>query len=85
MNMSSHWAGGWYFLLYVSGSELQQIISDSRSEIDSSSSDFWVMVAALKVCETKIESVETGYNVHKLDNVYVSENVFYHLTFIHIF
>ncbi|KAM5580640.1 hypothetical protein ABKV19_010075 [Rosa sericea] len=28
--------------------ELQQIISDSRSEIDSSSSDFWVMVAALK-------------------------------------
>ncbi|KAL6136889.1 hypothetical protein ACLB2K_062184 [Fragaria x ananassa] len=29
-------------------SELQQMISDSRSEIDSSSSDFWVMVAALK-------------------------------------
>lgn len=28
--------------------ELQQIISDSRSEVDSSSSDFWVMVAALK-------------------------------------
>ncbi|XP_062002701.1 NEDD8-activating enzyme E1 regulatory subunit AXR1-like [Rosa rugosa] len=25
------------------------------------------MVAALKICETKIESATTGYSVHKLD------------------
>ncbi|XP_021629513.1 NEDD8-activating enzyme E1 regulatory subunit AXR1-like isoform X1 [Manihot esculenta] len=30
-------------------SDLQQIISDSCTEVDSNSSDFWVMVAALKV------------------------------------
>ncbi|KAG2716997.1 hypothetical protein I3760_03G153800 [Carya illinoinensis] len=29
-------------------SELQQILNDNRAEVDSNSSDFWVMVAALK-------------------------------------
>ena len=29
-------------------SELQQILNDSSAEVDSSSSDFWVLVAALK-------------------------------------
>lgn len=54
---------------------MQQIISDSRSEVDSSSSDFWVMVAALKVCETKIASVAAGFGVHKLD-LLILERVF---------
>jgi len=31
------------------GSELQLILNDSSVEVDSSSSDFWVLVAALKV------------------------------------
>lgn len=31
------------------GSELPQIINDSAVEVDSRSSDFWVLVAALKV------------------------------------
>ncbi|GKV33154.1 hypothetical protein SLEP1_g41690 [Rubroshorea leprosula] len=29
--------------------DLQKIINDSSAEVDSNSSDFWVMVAALKV------------------------------------
>jgi len=33
----------------ILGSDLLQIIHDSCSEVDSNSSDFWVMVAALKV------------------------------------
>ncbi|KAK4343546.1 hypothetical protein RND71_036640 [Anisodus tanguticus] len=32
------------------GPNLQKIIDDSCTEVDSNSSDFWVMVAALKVC-----------------------------------
>lgn len=32
------------------GSDLMQILNDNCAEIDSNSSDFWVMVAALKVC-----------------------------------
>lgn len=31
------------------GMELQQILNDSAAEVDSNSSDFWVLVAALKV------------------------------------
>lgn len=39
-----------YFLFVgMLGSELQTIINDGSSEVDSGSSDFWVMVAALKV------------------------------------
>lgn len=33
----------------VSGLNLQQIIDDSCGIVDSSSPDFWIMVAALKV------------------------------------
>lgn len=33
----------------LSGSNLQQIIDDSSAIVDSSSPDFWIMVAALKV------------------------------------
>ncbi|GMP27250.1 hypothetical protein CsSME_00003322 [Camellia sinensis var. sinensis] len=33
----------------MSGSNLQRIINDSRADVDSNSSDFWVMVATLKV------------------------------------
>lgn len=33
----------------LSGSNLQRILSDSCADVDSNSSDFWVMVAALKV------------------------------------
>lgn len=36
-------------LPHMSGSELRQIIYDSHAEVNSSSSDFWMMVAALKV------------------------------------
>lgn len=35
-------------------------------EVDSSSSDFWVMVAALKVCETNIASITTGYSALRI-------------------
>jgi hypothetical protein len=35
-----------FFLL---GDEIRQIIDDSSSEVNLSSSDFWVLVAALKV------------------------------------
>lgn len=39
-----------YFLFFgILGSELQMIINDGSSEVNASSSDFWVMVAALKV------------------------------------
>lgn len=38
----------------ISGSDLQQIINDSCAEVGSSSSDFWVMVAALKVGDLKV-------------------------------
>lgn len=31
------------------GSDLLQIVNDSAAEVDSKSSDFWVLVAALKV------------------------------------
>jgi len=31
------------------GTELKQILNDSSAEVDSNSSDFWVLVAALKV------------------------------------
>ncbi|KAJ8528388.1 hypothetical protein K7X08_022080 [Anisodus acutangulus] len=34
----------------IVGPNLQKIIDDSCTEVDSNSSDFWVMVAALKVC-----------------------------------
>lgn len=33
----------------MSDSQLRQIINDSAAEIDSTSPEFWVMVAALKV------------------------------------
>ena len=33
---------------------LIMIIDDSHAEVDSSSSDFWVMVAALKVGESRV-------------------------------
>lgn len=39
------------------GSELQQILNDSSAEVDSSSSDFWVLVAALKVGAPGIASL----------------------------
>lgn len=41
----------------MSGADLQQVINDSCAEVNSSSSDFWIMVAALKVGETKIASM----------------------------
>ena len=37
------------FVFGILGSDLLQIIHDSCSEVHSKSSDFWVMVAALKV------------------------------------
>lgn len=37
--------------------ELQQILNDSSAEVDSNSSDFWVMVAALKVGAFDIASL----------------------------
>ena len=43
-----------FILLPFPGSNPRQIIDDSHAEVDSSSSDFWVMVAALKVGETKV-------------------------------
>lgn len=39
----------WFFLFCLAGANLQKIIDDGGTEIDSNSSDFWVMVAALKV------------------------------------
>lgn len=33
---------------------MQQILNDSSAEVESNSSDFWVMVAALKVCSSKM-------------------------------
>lgn len=38
------------------GSELQQILNDNSAEVDASSSDFWVLVAALKVGASCIAS-----------------------------
>lgn len=35
----------------MSGSDLKQIVDDSCAEVDSNSSDFWILVAALKVTE----------------------------------
>uniref|UniRef100_A0A6N2MKV5 Uncharacterized protein n=1 Tax=Salix viminalis TaxID=40686 RepID=A0A6N2MKV5_SALVM len=40
-------------------SDLLQIIHDSCSEVDSNSSDFWVMVAALKLFQCPIGVCET--------------------------
>lgn len=40
-----------YLHFAFSGSDLQQVIKDSCVEVDSDSSDFWIMVAALKVGE----------------------------------
>ena len=40
----------------MSGSNLQWIINDSRADVDSNSSDFWVMVAALKVISQILEA-----------------------------
>ncbi|KAK9133413.1 hypothetical protein Scep_012941 [Stephania cephalantha] len=37
-----------YFTIHISGSSLHQIINDHSVEVDSTSSDFWVMVGALK-------------------------------------
>ncbi|XP_059277794.1 NEDD8-activating enzyme E1 regulatory subunit AXR1-like [Lycium ferocissimum] len=39
---------------------LQKIIDDSCAEVDSNSSDFWVMVAALKVCRYRL--IEDEFN-----------------------
>ncbi|KAJ6403920.1 hypothetical protein OIU84_012173 [Salix udensis] len=50
-------------------SDLQQIIHDSCSEVDSNSSDFWVMVAALKefiVNEDMTSSTELYVNLQKI-------------------
>ena len=38
-----------YLLFGIPGSNLQRIINDSCADVDSNSTDFWVMVAALKV------------------------------------
>jgi hypothetical protein len=35
--------------LFLLGDDIRQIIDDSSSEVNMSSSDFWVLVAALKV------------------------------------
>ena len=35
--------------IFISGSHIQQIINDSAAEVGSTSPDFWVLVAALKV------------------------------------
>ena len=43
-----------FILILFPGSNLRQIIDDSHAEVDSSSSDFWVMVAALKVGESRV-------------------------------
>ncbi|KAI8032362.1 hypothetical protein LOK49_LG01G04030 [Camellia lanceoleosa] len=37
----------------MSGSNLQRIINDSCADVDSNSSDFWVMVAALKAVSVR--------------------------------
>jgi hypothetical protein len=44
----------WFFLL---GDEIPQISDDSSSEVNLSSSDFWVLVAALKVSSLSPPSV----------------------------
>jgi hypothetical protein len=46
------------------GSELQHILNDSSVEVDSSSSDFWVLVAALKVGASHIASHPTLIQIH---------------------
>jgi 5-enolpyruvylshikimate-3-phosphate synthase len=46
------------------GSELQHILNDSSVEVDSSSSDFWVLVAALKVGASHITSRPTLIQIH---------------------
>lgn len=38
-----------HLFFVVQGPHLQQIINDSFADVNSSSSEFWVMVAALKV------------------------------------
>jgi len=48
-----HW-----FLL---GNEIRQIIDDNSAEVNSSSSDFWILVAALKVY------IYRDYNVWGVD------------------
>jgi len=35
---------------YVTGSQLRAVLEDKAADVDASSSDFWIMVAALKVC-----------------------------------
>ena len=35
--------------IFLLGDDIRQIIDDSSSEVNLSSSDFWVLVAALKV------------------------------------
>jgi len=44
-------------LFTIIGTELQQILNDSSAEVDSNSSDFWVLVAALKVGASVIASL----------------------------
>ena len=51
-----HW-----FLL---GNEIRQIIDDNSAEVNSSSSDFWILVAALKVY------IYRDYNVWGVDLFY---------------
>ena len=43
-----------FILIKFPGSNLRQIIDDSHAEVDSSSSDFWVIATALKVGESRV-------------------------------
>lgn len=45
-------------MLAIAGPSLQQIINDSCAEVNSNSSDFWVMVAALKVTHSSFYLVK---------------------------